>query len=79
MKVDNSQRRFKVLFIAPFPPPIHGASMVSQMIKKTATKPEIFASMSDDARNYYLGKASPERMAQGVVNAIKYVTNCRFE
>lgn len=49
------------------------------ILVETATKPEIFASMSDDARNYYLGKASPERMAQGVVNAIKYVTNCRFE
>lgn len=39
---------------------------------KTKTEPQLFASMSEIARNYYLTEASPEKMARGVVDAIIY-------
>lgn len=39
---------------------------------KTATEPETFSAMSAYAINYYKTEASPERMAQGVVDAINY-------
>ena len=45
------------------------------IIAQTSTNPEKYESMSDAARKYYLTEASPERMAQGVVNAIMYALN----
>lgn len=46
-----------------------------EIIAQTSTKPERFVAMSDAARNYYLTEASPEGMAQGVVDAIMYALN----
>lgn len=42
------------------------------IICDTATNPQKFAAMSETAMNYYNTEASPERMAQGVVDAIYY-------
>lgn len=42
------------------------------LLAKTATEPEVYSALSDSARNYYLSEASPEGMAQGVVDAIMY-------
>lgn len=44
-----------------------------ELLAKTATEPEKYAAMSEYARNYYHAEASPEKMAQGVVDAINYV------
>lgn len=44
-----------------------------QVLTQTTAKPEMFAAMSEAARNHYLTNASPEGMAQGVVDAIMYV------
>ena len=43
------------------------------IIVRTKTHPEEFMIMSDAARNHYLTEASPEAMAQGVIDAIMYV------
>ncbi len=45
------------------------------ILAKTATEPEKYAAMSDAARTYYKEEASPEAMAQGVVDAIMYALN----
>ncbi|MBR2196750.1 MAG: glycosyltransferase family 4 protein [Salinivirgaceae bacterium] len=42
------------------------------ILVKTTTEPEMFAAMSKAARSYYLKEASPEGMAQGVIDAIYY-------
>ena len=42
------------------------------IIVKTATEPEKYAAMSDAARKFYKEEASPEGMAQGVIDAINY-------
>ncbi len=43
------------------------------IIVRTKTHPEEFMIMSDAARNHYLTEASPEAMAQGVIDAIMFV------
>lgn len=45
---------------------------LTDIIAKTATEPEKYAAMSDAARKYYKEEASPDAMAQGVVDAIRY-------
>lgn len=40
---------------------------------KTISEPQVFSDMSETARKYYLTEASPERMAQGVLDAINFV------
>lgn len=44
-----------------------------EILIQTVTNPQRFVAMSGAARHYYQTKASPERMAQGVIDAIKYV------
>lgn len=43
------------------------------ILVQTATNPNRFVELSLNARRYYIEQASPEIMAQGVVDAIKYV------
>ena len=43
-----------------------------EIISKTATERQFFSAMSESALRYYRTKASPELMAQGVVDAIRY-------
>lgn len=47
------------------------------IIAKTATEPEKYAAMSDAARRYYKEEASPEGMAQGVVDAINFAVKIK--
>lgn len=43
-----------------------------KILSETATEPELFSAMSKSAREYYLTNASPENMAQGVIDAINF-------
>lgn len=45
------------------------------IIAETATNPQRYSAMSRAARDFYLKEASPEGMAQGVVDAIMYALN----
>lgn len=45
------------------------------LLCETAESPQKFAAMSETAMNYYKTEASPEKMAQGVVDAIYYSLN----
>ena len=45
---------------------------LTEIIKTTALEPEKFCMMSKNARDYYVANASPEKMAKGVLDAIKY-------
>ena len=42
------------------------------IISRTSQQPSLFATMSKAARNYYITEASPEGMANGVIEAINY-------
>lgn len=48
-----------------------------EILTKTSTEPEKYSAMSEAARNYYLTEASPEKMAQGVIDAINYALKDR--
>lgn len=43
-----------------------------EILCKTAIEPQTFSAMSESARIFYKNEASPEGMAQGVVDAINY-------
>lgn len=45
------------------------------ILKDAVENPTKYEKMSEQARSYYLNNASPENMAQGVLNAIKYALN----
>ena len=45
---------------------------LAEIIKATSLKPETFQKMSENARNYYVNIAPPEKMARGVLDAIHY-------
>lgn len=47
-------------------------SELVDILCKTATEPETFSELSQSALHYYKTVASPENMAQGVVDAINY-------
>lgn len=45
---------------------------LAEIIKATAIEPERFRRMSENAREYYVNVAPPEKMARGVLDAINY-------
>ncbi|MCR5573670.1 MAG: glycosyltransferase [Bacteroidaceae bacterium] len=48
---------------------------LANIMVKAVKKPDIIERMSMNARHYYLSEASPEKMAQGALDAIEYVMN----
>lgn len=48
---------------------------LSDIILKAASNLSVIEKMSINAREYYLQFASPEKMAQGVIDAVKFVMN----
>lgn len=48
---------------------------LSELMVDAVKKPDMIGRMSKNARDYYLKEASPERKAQGALDAIEYVMN----
>lgn len=53
----------------------HTKQELAEIMLNAVDSPSIIERMSLNARNYYLTEASPEKMVEGALTAIRYVTN----